>query len=132
MRIRHLIMTLSGVALLSTLAVPAALAQDDVGTPDPTDRIEAAIERRCEEVPNTIARVEERIARLQGDADTPGSIAWVEKWVRILREYGFDDLADLLDDRIPLKRRALDLAEQWLDHLRDVQAYCDDVVGDGA
>lgn len=132
MPIRRLMLILSGVALLSTLAVPAALAQDDSAEADPTERIEAAIEQRCENVPANIERVEERIARLEGDAETPGSIAWLQKWSEILREYGFDEVADLAEDRIQLKRRTLDLAQQWLDHLREVLAYCDDVAEDGA
>lgn len=132
MPIRRLMLILSGVALLSTLAVPAALAQDDSGVVDPTDRIEAAIEQRCENVPGNIERLVERIARLEGDADTAGSIAWLQKWSGILREYGFDDVADLVEDRIELKRRTLDLAREWLGHLREVQALCENFVANGA
>ena len=128
MQTRRLLVTLGAVAMLTTLIAPAALAQDEPGD-DTVARITAGIEERCENVAANIARAEERIALLEGGVDTPGSIAWLEMWGEIVRDYGFGELARLIDDRVELKRATLDLAKRWLEHLLDFQGYCEDFDG---
>ena len=124
-------LTLLGVfAAFVALLAPAAVAQEVPDGDELPPRLAEGIEKRCESVPDRIAEVEERIARLQGDADTPGSIAWVEKWADILRDFGLDAFADLLDERADLKQEGLELAEDWLANLTGFQKVCDDFGGD--
>jgi hypothetical protein len=130
MQIRRLMSTLAVLAAFTGILAPAAVAEEPTTGGDIPPRLVEAVEHRCAAVPDRIARVEERIARLQGDADTPGSIAWVEAWAERLRDYGLEDFADLLDARAGLKKQGLELGEQWLDHLLEVRAVCDDFTGD--
>jgi hypothetical protein len=130
MKIRRLVTMLGLVAVITAFAAPAAMAQQTTTGDEIPPRLTQAIEKRCEHVPDRIADVETRIARLQGDADTPGSIAWVEKWADVLRDFGLDQFADLLDDRADLKRDGLELAKEWLDHLFEVQKACEDFSAD--
>lgn len=130
MKIRRLVTMLGLVAVITAFAAPAAMAQETTTGDSIPPRLIQAIEKRCEHVPDRIVDVETRIARLQGDADTPGSIAWVEKWADVLRDFGLDQFADLLDDRADLKRDGLDLAQEWLDHLFEVQKACEDFSAD--
>lgn len=73
-------------------------------------------------LPSALARIDRVTARINGDADTRGSTAWLEAKAEQAREAGFDALADLLDARVESRPdRLTELAELRKD-VQDVQA----------
>jgi len=99
-RIRRLA-AIGAIATAMSLAGAApALAADPSGDPgpNPTATGERA-KKLCGRLPQLLARIDKALARLQGGADTPGSVEFVKKRAEKARANGNTDLATALDSR---------------------------------
>ncbi len=116
MRIRRLA-ALGVVAAALTVSVSApALADPSPSTDDKGAKV-------CARLPQLEARADKVLARLQADADTPGSVAHTKKRAERARADGNTDLATALDSRakarqdlIPVlqkKQAGLPKAKEW-------------------
>lgn len=116
MRIRTLA-ALGTTAAALTIAL-AAPAMADPGT-DTTERGAKV----CGRLPQIEARADKVLARLQGDENTKGSVAYARKRAERARANGNTDLATALDSRakarqdlitvLQKKREGLPKAKQW-------------------
>jgi hypothetical protein len=79
----------------------------------------------CARVPNLTARVESVLARIQGDAVTVGSIAWLESRAAEARANGRDGLAELIENRIAVRTERIDVLVIRLDNLAEAAAACE-------
>jgi hypothetical protein len=102
------------------LAAPPALPET-LGPEQRQERLDLA----CDRVPNLTARVENILARIQGDADTVGSIAWLENRAAEARANGRDGLAELIENRIAVKTERIDVLVIRLDNLAEAAAACE-------
>jgi hypothetical protein len=116
-RTRRLALVGIAAAFTVTLATPALA---DPST-DPSGGERAA--KVCARLPQLEARADKVLARLQADADTPGSVAFTKKRAERARANGNTDLATALDSRakaredlIPVlqkKQAGLPKAKEW-------------------
>ena len=73
-------------------------------------------------IPAVLARIDRVIARINGDAGTRGSTAWLEAKSEQARDAGFAALADLLDTRAKARPERLDELAALRSDVQDVQA----------
>lgn len=122
MRLRR---SLTGLALSLTLlfglAAPAMAQESSV----PRERLEYL----CSRIPLVEARVRAVIAWINGDADTRGSIAWLQEKAREAEARGFTDLARRIQLRIEVLTERLDVLEARLERLAAWEARCDELLG---
>lgn len=79
----------------------AAAASDATPPPNQITLSPEQSARICDDrIPALLARIDRLEERIGGDADTPGSTAWLESRVAQAREAGRDDLADRLQNRL--------------------------------
>ncbi len=111
----------AAIAVL-TLAGPAA-AQD---TSDPAEDRAARIELACSRVPNITELTENAIERIGGDAETWGSLAWLDVRIDNATERGRDDLATVLENRRAVRASLVPVLETRLDRLDELATLCED------
>jgi hypothetical protein len=73
-------------------------------------------------IPAVLARIDRVTARINGDAETRGSTAWLEAKVKKARDAGFDATADLLDARVEARPERLDQLAELRSDVEDAQA----------
>lgn len=111
-------------ATVVTMVIPAAaLAQVEESSPDKALR--ERIELVCARVPEVEERVQAVIDRVNGDAETVGSNAWLEAAAASAEEAGRDSLADGLRSRIGIRTERLDVLEARLVRLAEISARCE-------
>ena len=125
MSIKRIVISMGLAALMVLGAAPAMAATP--ASPDtlaPEQRQER-LDLACARVPNLTARVESVLARIRGDADTVGSIAWLENRAEEARASGRDGLAELIENRIAVRTERIDVLVIRLDNLAEAAAACD-------
>jgi hypothetical protein len=125
MSVRRIVISAGLAAVMILGATPALAATpalpETVGPEQRQERLDLA----CARVPNLTARVESILARIQGDADTVGSIAWLENRAAEARANGRDGLAELIENRIAVKTERIDVLVIRLDNLAEAAAACE-------
>ncbi len=98
----------SAVAV-GALVVGGGTAFADTGTPTPAP---GSNQKICtERIPQLLAKIDKVTARINGDATTKGSTAWLQAKETQARNSGRTALADLIQDRIAGRsHRLTDLA----------------------
>jgi len=92
----------TSAATVGLLLAGSGTALADPGTPNSGSVV-------CtQRIPAVLARIDKVTARINGDADTRGSTAWLEAKADQAREAGFTALADLLDTRAKTRPARLD------------------------
>ena len=119
MSIRRIAMAVGLTIILLLGAAPAMAA-----TTDPGQR-QQRLDRACARVPNLTTRVEKVLARINGDAETRGSIAWLETKADQARDNGREQLAELIENRIAVRTERIDVLEIRLDNLAEAAAACE-------
>lgn len=120
MSMRRIGATVGLVAVLGVIALPAVAQSEE--RPDNRPRLE----RFCENTPQHEERIEGRLARIQGDAETQGSLAWLEVKKAEAEEAGRDNLATLIGHRIAIKTELIDVLELRLAALSDAEVFCEE------
>lgn len=110
----------AGLATALLLAAAPAMAADTG-----PEHIEERLDRACARVPDLTTRVENALERINGDAETRGSIAWLEAKAAEARENGRDQLADLIEIRIDIRTERIDVLELRLDFLAVAAEVCE-------
>ncbi|MGA5564947.1 hypothetical protein ACPCUV_27815 [Streptomyces platensis] len=118
---------LAGLALAGSLLVTAAPA-NAAGHDAPAASSSSTAKHRhggiCSRVSRVDHRLERAIKRIDGDEQTRGSIARLEKRVEKARAKKHDEIATFLQDRLNTrKERRPDLVRQRAD-LKDVATWC--------
>jgi hypothetical protein len=108
------------VALVGVVTVPAVAQTAE------TQGHRPRVERFCEDIPAHEERISERLARIQGDADTRGSIAWLEGKKAEAEEAGRENLATMIGHRIAIKGELIDVLELRLAALVDAEVFCEE------
>lgn len=112
--------------LMALTAVPAFAQESDTSTTDDQAQLEERLDQACARVPDLTTRVENVIDRINGDADTVGSLLWIGERIDAARDNGRDDLADFLENRQEIRRERVDLLELRLDALAEAAQMCAD------
>ena len=121
----RLALTMGVIAAVSIVSVTAASASTTTATSDPT-LSEARIERACARVPAITERVDEHIARLSGDADTKGSLLWLQQKIDTANADGHEQKAAFLQNRLTVRTARLDLLKVRATALDELQVMCDE------
>jgi hypothetical protein len=94
------------VATAGLLLTAAGTATADEGTEPSPPRSQSAL---CtHRIPAVLDRIERVTDRINGDAQTRGSTAWLKAKSEQARSAGFTALADLLDTRVQARPQRLD------------------------
>ncbi|OLT15724.1 hypothetical protein BJF78_15820 [Pseudonocardia sp. CNS-139] len=123
---RTLLGTAAAALTAGLLVAGAGVAAADP-TPPPPDSITLSPEQSrwlCEQrIPTLLDRIDRLETRIGGDADTPGSTAWLQERVDRARGNGRDALADRLQQRLDGRP---DVAERLAGAERRVVAFRDE------
>lgn len=122
---RSLRCRLAGVA--AATACVAALALPGVASAatadDPTD-LHPRLERACLRIPNLEIRTGNLLERLQADAETVGSLAWLEGQIERAQGRGREQLVTVLENRLKVRTAAVDVLQLRADALVELAARC--------
>lgn len=113
-------------AVVVLAAVPALAQESDTSTTDSQAQLAERLDQACDRVPDLTTRVENVIDRMNGDADTVGSLLWIDERIDAARDNGRDDLADFLETRKGIRSERLDVLELRLDSLAEAAQICAD------
>jgi hypothetical protein len=121
----------AGVFALAAVALPAAASATTPPEPTataPTDPGAAArsarLEAACARVPNVQTRVDAAISLLQGDADTRGSLAWLNAQLGRAQSHDRTEVATVLQNRIDVRTARLALLQERATALDGIAAIC--------
>ncbi len=119
----------TALALTSLLGAPAvagAVTTTDDGAPATAEPPPRVI-RACKRIPNLTIRTENVLARIQADADTIGSLLWLDGRIARADEAGRDGLAEVLRNRRGVREANIAVFEQRLDTLENLAERCRNV-----
>jgi len=125
MSVRTFIRATAAVAVVTAvplLGTSAALAAD--GTPSPTAG-KARLVAACSRIPHRIERLERVQTRFHADASTRGSIAFLSARIDKAKAAGQNDLAQLLSDRLAVRKDIDSQLPDVLAKLHDAQQVCE-------
>ncbi len=114
------------VALGTLVAAPTASAATDPSTDDATAELNARLERACLRIPNMTIRTENAIERINGDAETRGSLIWLDERIARAEENGRDDRVEVLTNRRAVREATVPVLEQRLENLASLADRCRD------
>jgi hypothetical protein len=100
------------------LLVGSSVAVADPGTSSPRNQSAVCTQR----IPAVLDRIDRLTDRINGDADTRGSTAWLKAKSEQARNAGFVALADLLETRAAARPERLDELAELKSDVQDVQA----------
>lgn len=104
------------------MMAPAAHAED----PAPPAPNQQRLEKACARVPEAETRVADRIAHLQGDASTKGSLAWLQAQIDKATAKGRTQLVTVLQNRLDLRTQLLPLLQQRQANIAEIKQICVD------
>jgi hypothetical protein len=119
-------LTLAGLAVAGTTAVVVPT----VASAAPADA-HGRLELACARVPNLTLRVDNAIDRLQADATTIGSLAWLQAQIDKATTQGRTELVTVLQNRLAVRRAKLDLLQARTAALAEIGKICDAHLGSG-
>lgn len=126
---RRLALVGGGLAVAGALAfaAPAAHAEEPVPPAQPAAEsvVRARLQKICARVPNAEIRIDNAIARLQGDASVKGSLAWLQTKIDEATAAGRTDLATVLQNRLEVRQAQLDLLVAKAGAVDEIKALCE-------
>ncbi|MEM1335122.1 MAG: hypothetical protein AAGG08_16855 [Actinomycetota bacterium] len=104
----------------------ASAATTDPSTESTTDaaELQARLDRACARIPNLTLRTENVLDRIQGDADTRGSLLWLDTKIEQANTEGREQLVEVLTNRRAVREASIPLLEQRLVTLAEIDAIC--------
>lgn len=123
-----------GAALAGVLAAGTATAAlADTGSPSPStpqapkthakQHRKAGLAARCKREPQQAARVDKLIATISGDANTKGSVAWLNAEAAKVQPKD-PAMAAIITDRAQIRQSQLAALKLRKDELSKIAAYC--------
>ncbi|MEL6984222.1 MAG: hypothetical protein AAFO29_17480, partial [Actinomycetota bacterium] len=82
--------------------------------------------RNCLRIPNLLIRTDNVIERINGDADTRGSLLWLDTQIERAEENGREQLAEVLTNRRAVREASVPVFELRRDELNDLAERCRD------
>ena len=123
-RTRRVARVLGSTVVALTLALSTGVAHaDDSGT---SATKQARLEKVCAKVPTLESKVDAAITRLQGDASTKGSIAWLQAKLDAATTAGRTQAVTVLENRIQVRTDTLALLQAKQQKLAKVAQVCAD------
>ncbi len=107
--------TIASAATTPLLATP----------PEVPPALQERLDVLCARIPNLQTRTSNLITRLESDAETRGSLAWLTALAARARTNGRDDLAVVLENRLAVRTATLDVLKLRVDALADAAVFCD-------
>jgi hypothetical protein len=119
----------------ATLAVPGVVSAAAPSSVTSTTAVQAApatagddlrprLELACLRIPNLTIRTEHLLERLQADADTFGSLAWLEAQIARAEASGREQLVTVLQNRLAVRQAYVPVLEQRLERLPQLAERC--------
>ena len=126
-------LVVAGALTVPALATPASAAS----TPDPApltaEQQERVAERArlvCARVDAILQRARQILARIQGDAETVGSLAWLDVRIARATEAGREDVVVVLQNRRAARAAMIPVIERYIERLLQIQQRCDQIEAD--
>lgn len=113
----------AAVALCVGLSVGAGTSAVHADEPAPGE-LRARLERACARVEQLETRIETALARINGDATTPGSIAWLEAKIAEAEAAGRTQAVTVLQNRLTARTAALESLNTKLTRVATVKQTC--------
>ena len=85
---------------------------------------EARIERACLRIPNLTIRTENVIERINGDAETRGSLLWLDGRIARAEEAGRTEMVEVLTNRRAVREATVPVLEERLVKLGELTEKC--------
>ena len=107
-----------GAALLTASPAQAETTGDGSGE---AASVGARAERACLRIPNLTIRTDNVLDRINGDAETPGSLLWLDTRIERARDNGRDQMVEVLENRRAVREASIpvfELRQGELDTLR--------------
>jgi hypothetical protein len=106
------------------VAASAALVVPTAAHAAATGELPARLERACLRIPNLQLRTTNVIARLNGDAATKGSLAWLQAQLDDATAKGRTQLATVLENRLAVRTQTLEVLTQRQQRLTKLADLC--------
>lgn len=111
--------TVAAVLVAGGIAAGTGVALADTGsTATPAPKADKVCTVR---IPKALQRIDTLVAKINGDASTKGSTAWLQAKEQQARSSGHTALADLIQDRITDRPQRLQQLSTLKSQLQDVQ-----------
>jgi hypothetical protein len=110
------------VTAMSIGVLGAGAAHAEAGT---SPEQGARIERVCAKVPTLEARIEAALARINGDATTVGSLAWLQDRIERAEAAGRTDVAAALQQRLEARTATAGLLGTMLERVATIGDRCE-------
>ncbi|MDA3040541.1 MAG: hypothetical protein O3C27_13640 [Actinomycetota bacterium] len=110
---------LAAVAGAATFAV-LAFAGPASAQSAPTDNTGTRAELACSRIPNITIRTENVLARINGSAETRGSLLWLDTKIDQARERDREDIAVVLENRREVREALIPILENRLIQLSEL------------
>ena len=111
----------AGAAMVVPTSAFAAAATTTTNT---TGDLPVRYERACLRIPNFQIRTNKLIARLNGDASTKGSLAWLQAQINDAKAKNRTQLATVLQNRLAVRTQTLKVLQQRQDGLAKLLDKC--------
>jgi hypothetical protein len=112
----------AGAGLAFPSAAFAASTSTDPGTT--TRELPARLERACLRIPNLQTRTDNLIARLNADAGTRGSLAWLQAQIDDATSKGRTQLVTVLTNRLEVRTQSLEVLANRQERLTKLADLC--------
>jgi hypothetical protein len=113
-------------SLLGAVAVALALLSGAARVGAQGEALHPRIERACLRIPNLQTRTDNLLKRLQGDASTIGSLAWLQVQIDNARAAGRAPLATALDNRLAVRTQSVQVLQARQSELVQLAQTCAD------
>jgi hypothetical protein len=127
---RHGVALAIGALTIGVLVGPTAAAAATAPAESPAASASAGtdlgprLERACLRIPNLQIRTDRLAERLQGSADTRGSLLWLQAQIDRAEADGRDQLVTVLENRLAVRTATVDVLELRRTELADLAARC--------
>ena len=108
----------------AAMIVPTSAFAAATSTSTSTGDLPARYERACLRIPNFQIRTNNLITRLNGDASTKGSLAWLQAQIDDAKAKNRTQLATVLQNRLAVRTQTLKVLQQRQDRLANLLDKC--------
>lgn len=127
---KNLRLTLGAVAATTVLgiaALPGVASAQTTTTSDARPRLEKA----CARIPNLQLRTDNLLKRIEGDASTVGSLAWLDGEIAKAQAAGRTQVVVVLQNRKGVRTALIPVLEQRKTQLVNLAQKCDELKAQG-
>ena len=126
---KSLKMAVAGFGAVIALSIPlGAVANAEETTSTTTQgsqhKLQARVDTACGRVPAVTQRTQAALDRLQGDASTKGSIAWLQSKIDKATELNRTQIVTFLQNRLDVRTLRVAVIEKKLSNLNDLSTFC--------